>query len=300
MTGSARCFALAGIVAVAACSGFHPEAPNGAPTDARFAQVEGVPLRYIDVGSGPAVVLIHGFASSLDVWRGIVPELAKGHRVIALDLKGFGFSGRPAGDYSPAAQARLVRGLLDQRGVDRAAVVAHSWGAGVALALALDAPGRVERLVLYSAYVYDEQVPPFYQWAQLPGMGEALFALYYQHGLEDRIGLAFYDQRQATQERVEIVEAEARRPGTTAAALAAVRGQRYARLAARYSTIKVPTLLLWGENDIVTSLRFGHRLERELGNARLVSYARCGHMPMFEAARPSTRELLRFLGGGGS
>ena len=70
--------------------------------------------------------MIHGFAASLDTWKGIIPELARTHRVLALDLKGFGWTDRPEGDYSPTAQARIVLGLLSQRGIDRASVVAHS------------------------------------------------------------------------------------------------------------------------------------------------------------------------------
>jgi pimeloyl-ACP methyl ester carboxylesterase len=277
------------------CLSHHPGPPSGAPRDAKFVTIDGVPVRYLDVGQGPAVVLIHGFASSLDVWRGIVPALAENHRVLALDLKGFGFSGRPAGDYSPVAQARLVRGFLDARGVERTSVVAHSWGAGVALALTIENPERVDRVALLSAYVFDQQVPPFFRWAQHGALGDLLFSLYYRQGVEDRVALAFHDPALATQERVDLVERELAREGTVAAALAAVRGQRYSVLERRYSSIAHQTLLLWGENDLVTPVRYGHRLLRELPNARLVTYQQCGHMPMFEAPGPVRNQLVNFL-----
>jgi pimeloyl-ACP methyl ester carboxylesterase len=85
------------------------------------------------------------------------------------------------------------------------------------------------------------------------------------------------------------------RPGTVAAALAAVRGQRYSEVQARYRTIAQPTLLLWGREDEVTTLPFGERLSRELPHARLVVYPRCGHFPMLEAASASNTELVAFL-----
>jgi pimeloyl-ACP methyl ester carboxylesterase len=85
------------------------------------------------------------------------------------------------------------------------------------------------------------------------------------------------------------------RPGTTAAALAAARGQRFEEIEPEYKTIAQPTLLLWGREDAVSLLRFGERLERDLKNARLVVFGRCGHFPMLEAAGASTAELLRFV-----
>ncbi|MGO8999904.1 MAG: alpha/beta fold hydrolase [Polyangiaceae bacterium] len=253
-------------------------------------------LRYVDVGEGPTVVLLHGFASSLETWAGVVPALAKHHRVIALDLKGFGWSGRPEGDYSPRAQAELVFALLDQRGINQAAVVAHSWGASVALEMALQQPARVTRLALYDAWVYEEQLPTFFIWARASGVGETLFRLYYGQRADERIAYAFYDkERYVTERLVDDVQRALDRPGTYAAALAAVRGQRYAKVQPLYRTITQPALLLWGRNDSVTLLTYGERLARDLKNARLVTYPDCGHFPMIEALSESNRELLSFL-----
>ena len=278
------------------CMAFHSGPLPGEPRTAAFTEVNGVRVRYVDVGKGPAVVLIHGFASSLETWSAITPLLAKGHRVIALDLKGFGWSGRPAGDYSPRAQAELVYALLDERGIDRAAVVAHSWGASIALEMALEKPERVTRLALYDAWVYEEQIPTFFIWSRAPGVGETLFSLYYGQRPDERIAYAFYDkERFVTEKLVTEVQRALDRPGTYAAALAAVRGQRYAGVQKLYRTIAQPTLLLWGREDQVTLLSYGERLSRDLRNARLVTYPQCGHFPMLEAAGPSTNDLLEFL-----
>ncbi|MDB4998705.1 MAG: hydrolase, alpha/beta fold family [Myxococcaceae bacterium] len=276
------------------CMSFHQGPMPGEPKAATFANVDGVRVRYVDSGTGPTVVLIHGFASSLETWATVMPSLA-GHRVIALDLKGFGWTDRPEGDYSPEAQARLVLGLLDQRGVDKATFVAHSWGASVALSAALAAPNRVERLALYDAWVYEEQLPPFFHWARADGVGEALFGLYYKERSDERVALAFYDKAFVTEALVDAVESALDRPGTVAAALAAVRGQRYARVQGRYREINKPTLLLWGREDAVTTVTYGERLVRDLKDARLVVYPRCGHFPMIEAAAQSTRDLVAFV-----
>jgi pimeloyl-ACP methyl ester carboxylesterase len=242
------------------------------------------------------VVLIHGYSASIELWRPVQDALAARHRVIALDLKGFGWTSRPAGDYSPAAQATLVWAVLDQLGVTDVAIVGHSWGSSVALAMTLAQPARVRRVALYAAYVFEDQVPSFLRWARVDGIGEALFALYYRQGVEDRVGIAYHDPRFVTQARVEHVERELARPGTVAAALAAARGQRFTRQEARYGEVRQPALLLWGDDDLVTPLRFGERLARVLPDAELEVYAGCGHIPMVEAFRPTTRTLARFLG----
>lgn len=292
---------------LASCLSFHKGPMPGEPAKARFVDVEGVRVRFLDTGgeeatagaeetdAKPVAVLVHGFASALDAWETVVPALAKTHRVLALDLKGFGWTDRPEGDYSPEAQARLVLGLMQQRGVSKAAIVAHSWGSSVALAAVMAAPDRFTKIALYDAWVYEDQLPAFFHWSRADGVGEALFGLYYKQRADERIAFAFYDRKLITERLVEDIDAALDRPGTVAAALAAVRGQRYADVEARYRTVKKPVLLLWGREDLVTTLRFGERLAKELPNARLVTYPRCGHFPMIEAMAASNRDLVAFL-----
>ena len=276
------------------CPGFHRGPLPNPPAGATFVSADDVNVRYSDQGQGPAVVLLHGYSSSLDIWKQVAPVLAKRHRVIAVDLKGFGFTERPPGDYSLAAQSKLVWSVLDKLGVKDAAIVGHSWGASVALAMTLSHPTRVRRVALYSAYVFENQVPSFLRWARIGGVGEALFSLFYRERLADRVALAYYDSRFVTAERIDHVQREFGRPGAVAAALATARGQRYAQIEARYASIEQPILLLWGKNDRVTPITFAHRLRNELRDAELVELDRCGHIPMVEAFAATTRALDRF------
>ena len=239
--------------------------------------------------------MLHGFASALDTWDGVVPRLAQRHRVVALDLKGFGWTDRPEGDYSPAAQARLVLALLDERGIDRFALVGHSWGASVALAVALAAPERVTRLALYDAWVYEDQLPSAFHWARAPGVGEALWTLFYDQLPDEKLAGAFWDRRVIGERLAEDVERAMERPGTKAAALAAVRGQRYAEVEKSYGRVTQPVLLLWGREDRVSPPSVGERLLSQLQHARLEVFPRCGHLPMIEAAAASTALLAEFV-----
>lgn len=287
--------AMASLLA-AGCLDFHAGAVAGAPKGAEFATLKGARIHFSDSGKGQPVVLVHGFASSLNVWTGVKKALLADHRVLALDLKGFGHSSRPEGDYSPKAQAELVLALLDARGVEGPVdFVAHSWGSSVVLQLALIAPERVRKIALYDAWVYEDQLPSTFAWARADGMGELLIGAFYDERADEKMAAAFYDPRYVTEELVETVEEQLARPGTKAAALAAIRGQRYEELEAQYKKIDKPVLLLWGREDRVTTLEYGERLSKELPNARLTVYPQCGHFPMIEAISPSTRDLVEFL-----
>ena len=279
------------------CLHFHTGPMPGEPKDATYLEVEGTRVRYVDVGEGPPVVLLHGFASSIENWLTVMPKLVRDHRVIAIDLRGFGWTDRPVADYSPAAQAKLLKAVLDERKVNKVSIVAHSWGSSVALAFALAYPAQVDRLALYDAWVYDSQLPSMFHMARAKGLGEVLFGLFYSERYEDRITLGFYDPDMVSQALVDDVERAFDRPGTRAAALETVRGMRFDEMELKYKTITAPTLLLWGREDLVTPVAIGEKLVRQLPNARLNVYPRCGHFPMLEAISESTRDLDAFLGG---
>src|SRR5690348_1020453 len=127
------------------------------PPLGQFLQVDGVRLHYIERGKGEPLVLLHGnggmiqdFASS-----GLIETSAKQYRVIAFDRPGYGYSTRPRGRvWTPEAQADLLHRALEKIHVSRAIVLGHSWGASVAVALALKYPESVRRLVLAAGYYY--------------------------------------------------------------------------------------------------------------------------------------------------
>lgn len=298
-----RALALAALVALAGCASWQrPGEPLGARLgpNARYVRARDGRAIYTELqgpaqGGGTPVLLVHGFASNHDVWDPLEPALRPGRRTINVDLPGFGWSSRTEGDYSPAALAEVLVDVLDAAGVDRADVVAHSWGSSVTLALALAHPERVRRITLIGAWIYDEQVPPFFRWANVPGVGEMLFSAFYSERPADRFPDAFNDPEIVSQELVDAIEASFNRPGTSRAALAAARGQRFLQQERRYRTIQHPTLLVWGEDDRVARLRFGQRLAQDLPNARLEPLPRTGHFPMIESASATRRLVTSFL-----
>jgi pimeloyl-ACP methyl ester carboxylesterase len=127
------------------------------PPLGRFITVDGVRLHYVERGTGPPLVLLHGNGSMLQDFQssGLIDLAAKKYRVIAMDRPGFGHSGRPRGTvWTPEAQADLIAAALKMLGVPRAIILGHSWGTLVALALAMKYPQKVQALVLASGYYY--------------------------------------------------------------------------------------------------------------------------------------------------
>ena len=113
----------------------------------RWIDVGGVRLHVAEAGAGPPLILLHGWPQHWWCWRHLIPRLAGTHRVLAPDLRGWGWSDAPPGDYAKATFAADVVALMEAEGIDRAGLIGHDWGGYAAFLLALDHPDRVERLV---------------------------------------------------------------------------------------------------------------------------------------------------------
>ncbi|HEX2265874.1 MAG TPA: alpha/beta fold hydrolase, partial [Solirubrobacterales bacterium] len=133
------------------------------------ANLHGHRAVYRTVGSGPNVVLIHGMINSSRHWEAVAQRLAGSYRVIAPDLIGHGDAATPRGDYSLGAHAASIRDLLTTIGVERATIVGHSLGGGVAMVFFWQFPQRVERLALVSSGGLGRDVSPLLRSAAMPG-----------------------------------------------------------------------------------------------------------------------------------
>lgn len=273
----------------------------------RFADVDGVRVHYQEAGAStaPPVLLLHGFTASTFVWKEVLlPLSAAGFRVVAPDLVGFGFSGKPKeGEYTIEAQARMALGLMDDLGIERASLVGSSYGGAVAATCALDYPERVERLVLVDAVINDHaRSSPLLRLAASPVIGDLVSPLMMGsrrllrsqlrkgYAVENRP--LFDDERAAAHHRP-LVAASTQR-----AALATLRRWRAGRVEEEAHRITQPTLLVWGETDPVTPLAHGRQLNRAMPDSRLRIFRRCGHMPMEERPQEFVEVVAQFLSQG--
>jgi len=270
----------------------------------RFIDVDGVRVHYQEAGekTNPVLVLVHGFASSTLVWSKVFISLAEaGFRVIAVDLLGFGYSGKPrSAEYTIAGQASYLIKLLERLGIKRATLVGCSYGGAVAATCALDHPERFEKLVLVGTV--NNNRPLNFKLMRLfssPLFGDVVSPLLIgsRRLLRQRMKRV-YDRHAwvLDERRVDARHFPLRTAGTQRAIIHTVRGWDAERISRDAHLIRQPTLLLWGENDIEIPLSDGERLHAEIPGSRLVVFLDCGHLPHEEYPEAFTKVVTDFCG----
>jgi pimeloyl-ACP methyl ester carboxylesterase len=287
---------------------YNPDFPRDAlerrwaPPPSQFVEVAGVRLHVRDTGprDGPAVLLIHGFGSSLHTWEAWEPLLADRFRLIRLDLPGFGLTGPdPTGDYSDERSVAVLEALLDRLGVARAAaVVGSSMGGRIAWRFAAARPERLGRLVLmapdgFASFGREYNKAP----ERLPWLMRLLPYTAPKPLLRRTMQNAYAVEGALSDEVLERYHAMLLAPGVRRAILD--RSLQTVLLPPEpiLATIRAPTLLLWGELDRAVPARHAEDYLRALPDARAVVLPGVGHVPMEEAPEASARALREFLGG---
>lgn len=255
----------------------------------RFTTLGNKTIHFVDRGSGPPVVLLHGNGGMVDELEasGLIARLAEGHRVIALDRPGFGLSTRPDQEWSAEQEAQLLLALMHQLRLERPVIVAHSWSALVALSLALDEPDAVSGLVLIGGYFYPTtRVDAMIQGiVAAPIVGDIL-----QHTLWPLVSRAmapwafkkvFWPLRPTDAFLKRYSLPMATRPSQIGAVAddTASMPKTAARLSKRYRELLMPVDLISGTDDrMVTPSHHSRRLHRELHNSFLDEVPGVGHM----------------------
>jgi 2-hydroxymuconate-semialdehyde hydrolase len=260
-------------------------------------EVDGVRLHYVEAGSGPPLLLLHGLNGSTFGFRLLMPYLTSRFRVIALDLMGFGYSDRPQHrDYSLGAQARLVAGFLDARGIPKASVLGHSLGGAVAMHLALEYPERVERLILVSSASDSETRRGLRSSRLVRPLLPVVAAFTVQNQRFRRMSLrsACYDPAFVTPEMIEGYMAPTRVRGHLRA-LGSLMVDRRKDLPLDPSAISQPVLIIWGAADRWLPAAHGERLRALIPNSRMTVVENAGHLVLEEQPEESAHALVDFL-----
>jgi pimeloyl-ACP methyl ester carboxylesterase len=261
-----------------------------APKPGKVAEINGEPIHYIDQGGGPAVVLIHGFGGHHYSFRYLVPALAERHRVIAVDLLGFGYSGRNKdADYSNTAQAERVVALMDHLGLQKASLVGHSMGGGVAMRVAAARPERVERLVLagsVSGDTFRRRLPvlPVKPVNQLVAgfIGWVAFRR------------SFYDVTKATKEIRQNYRAPFRIRGSYDAIMSVIRDTAGDQ-PIDFERITAPVLLLFARAERIVPAWMQKRLRERFPAAEVATVERAGHLLLEEQPEDCIAVIRSFL-----
>lgn len=271
----------------------------------RTITIHGRSMNYVQAGSGPVLLLIHGMAGRLENWRAVIEPLARHYTVLAPDLPGHGESAPGAGDYSLGALAAGLRDLLIALGHDRATLVGHSLGGGIAMQFSYQFPETMERLVLVSSGGLGPEASAILRAAALPG-AELFIAATAAVGSTvgtrvarglSAVGLRFNaDVAEVARGYASLVDR-----GRRTAFLATLRGvvdiggQRIHAGDRLYLGEGVPVLIVWGARDPIIPVRHGESAHEAIPGSRLEIFEDVGHLPQLEAPARFASVLEQFI-----
>lgn len=275
---------------------FSAVAQTASPTQ-KQVEIYGQKIHYIEAGSGPTVILLHGLGGDGTNWAMTVPALASKHHVFVPDQIGFGQSDKPLINYRVATLVEFLAQFYKKLGIEKATLVGNSLGGWTAAAFAIAHPEKVDKLVLVDAAGYSGK-----RWGGPEVTKELAMALNPSTvaGLKQSLGGIFYNKAMITDQFVETAFAAKlkRGDGYTINAFidSILRGEDY--LDDKTKTIKAPTLVIWGREDILTPLGIGEAFVQDIPGAQKVVIEKCGHVPQLEKAAEFNAALLKFLEGG--
>jgi pimeloyl-ACP methyl ester carboxylesterase len=273
------------------------------PAHTHRRPVDGSEMTYVEIGSGPPLVFIHGLGGSWQNWLENLPHFAASHRCIAMDLGGFGESEPVEGDVTIERYARAVHELLAALDIDSAAVIGNSMGGFIALELAIRFPELVERLVLVSAAVLWQEYRRAKPLVALAGategtLGRLMIGL--QPRLASRPGLrlralgfgGIRAPRKLPRELQRELVLTARRTEGFVPAFQALASYP---LRDQLEQVRCPTLIVWGDGDPLVGVGHARELERLIPDARVSIYERAGHVVQLESPERFNAEVETFL-----
>jgi 4,5:9,10-diseco-3-hydroxy-5,9,17-trioxoandrosta-1(10),2-diene-4-oate hydrolase len=275
----------------------------GRPED-RWIEVGGIRTRYWSVGGGPRVLLLHGMGASVESFLRNVDALAQHFEVDAVDLVGFGRTGKPRGfDYTLHGLARFVHDYLVARGIERTHVVGHSLGGAIGLLVARAWPEKVDRLALVAPAGLGGTLPLVFRVLNVPGLGElGSYPTFF--GMRAFFALCLYDRSSVSDDLIREALELARLPGGQRALLDVVRANtalsglnvelsEAVERAMRERT--APTLLVWGTHDRIHPAPSAEEVAAKWPGARFHSFERCGHAPSLEHPEALNGLLIEWL-----
>ncbi|GAB3200356.1 pimeloyl-ACP methyl ester carboxylesterase [Pontibacter aydingkolensis] len=266
----------------------------------KFKSIAGANLHYRDEGQGTPIILLHGTAASLNTWDGWAKELSKTHRVLRLDLPGFGLTGRNQTDtYTIAYYSELVQHFMDELGIDKAHIAGSSLGGQIAYDFAATHPERVQKLILVSptgvTTANDKSISMPFMMAQTPLVKESLKYITPRFIVEKSLKEVYGDDSRLTPEAISLSHDLLLREGNREAFILRMNTVDTDNLP-KLKQVKAPTLILWGEADAWVPAQNASRFLQDIKGSQLKTYAGAGHIPMEELAQETVKDAMQFLG----
>ncbi len=260
-------------------------------------QVFGQKIHYLEAGSGPTVILLHGLGGDASNWAATVPALSKSFHVFVPDQIGFGASDKPLANYRVGMLVDFLDGFCKKLAITKATVVGNSLGGWTAMAFTLAHPDKVERMVLVDSAGFSFEhlggSKPTREMLEVMNVSTI-------QGAKALLGTILANKSLATDAAAENLLAEHLRKndGYTIERFidSILRGEDV--VDGKLAGIKIPTLVVWGREDLLTPLPGGKMMANEIAVSEIVILDHCGHVPQLECSGPFNAALLKFLGSG--
>lgn len=273
-----------------------------APPPSQFVDVDGMQTHLRDEGprnDPQPIVLLHGTSASLHTWDGWAAALKGTHRVIRMDLPGFGLTGpTPNGRYDMATYTHFVGALLDKLDVKQAVIAGNSFGGYVAWKMAVDHPDRVSKLILVDAAGYDykaQSVPIGFKLAQYPSLKPLLANLLPRSMIESSVRNVYGDPSKITPELIDRYYELTLRAGNREALVARFSQSKGGEFESQIPLVKQPTLIIWGGHDHLIPPDNAARFQHDITGSRLAVFDKLGHVPHEEDATATVAAVIPFL-----
>jgi len=269
----------------------------------RTIRIRGHTIFYIAKGEGKPLLLIHGYGAGIWVWEKQIEVLSRSHRVYALDLIGHGFSDRPRISYTPETYVLFIRDFMDGIGVEKATLIGNSMGGGVAWATAILFPERVQRLILIDCVppdvldqVRNDSFRTLVAIKSIPLLPQLVMASRNRNSIRWILQECVSDNSLVTPEVLNHQYQILRIKGTTRVLYSTlVNAREGLKFKDPLSHISHPTLLIWGEKDLVFPRFIGESLHRMIPGSKLRIIPNSGHIPMWETPEEVNQVILPFL-----
>nr|WP_240795402.1 alpha/beta hydrolase [Aquibacillus halophilus] len=242
----------------------------------------------------PPIFLIHGFASSTYTFRRIIPLLQEQFSIISVDLPGFGRSEKSTSFvYTFENYAKLLIECMDQFNISNTHIVAHSMGGQIALHMARIAPEKVNKLVLLCSSGYAKSSKKLLIYSSyLPLFERSISYFIRRKGVEKYLKGALFNQALINDEIINEFAKPLSEKAFYTSLIRLLRHREGDLLPKQLQEIRVPTLLIWGEEDSVVPIRVGHKLVKDLPNAQLITYEKTGHLITEERPEPIFKNIM--------
>jgi pimeloyl-ACP methyl ester carboxylesterase len=268
----------------------------GGPGD--LPEIAGMQLHVRDNGrkDAPALILLHGFGSSLHTWEPWARELSSDYRVLRFDMPGAGLSGPdPTGDYSDARGIEVLTALMDHFGIAKASLIGNSMGGKIAWKFAVAFPDRIDRLVLISPDGFASPGQEYGTRQPVPAMVRLMRYALPKLLLKMNLDPAYGDPARLTDDIVTRYHDLLLGPGNRDAMIASMEQTELVEPEPLLRSIKARTLLLWGDKDAMIPLANAEDYVKVLPNSTLTVLPGLGHLPQEEAPETSLVPVKEFL-----